>query len=349
MLKLPIAVVQQLISGWLFDVDIQGWFHGVYSSNQDTKNTEESTDWTNWTGKRVDDVWPPEASAVFYQALNQATKDAHHPPKPHRTVLFLNRQPQFFAISAIRLPHRNHHEHHLPHFLIWAQPEHLITDELLQMAFFDALTGLANRRLLHDHITQAIHAACRTGQWGAILFLDLDGFKQINDQWGHAAGDDILKQVAQRLTRAVRKTDTVARLGGDEFVVLLHHLDTTQNTAINSLQLVADHLLQQFTNEAFVCHDTPIHLSVSIGAVLFNQDNATHLNVDELIHQADQAMYQAKAAGRNTSRLFSTPLPAQYFIQNQTNSPQCDGGISHIKRREMTAMKHSIQPRPMEI
>jgi diguanylate cyclase (GGDEF)-like protein len=340
MLKLPIAVVQQLVSGWLFDVDVQGKFHGVYGPKQYVE------EWFSWVGKQVVDVWPSETSTMFHEALTQLFHHLDQTVKSKRAALPLNGKYEFFSMSVLRLPDTGRLQSHLSHVLVWMQPEREANEDLFQMAFFDSLTGLANRRLLYDHITQAVRATSRTKQWGAILFLDLDGFKQINDQWGHAAGDDILRQVAQRLTYAVRKTDTVARLGGDEFVILLHHLDTTKNTAIHGLLCVTDHLLKLLSDKAFVWRLHPVKLSASIGAVLFSEENAPHLNVDELIHQADAAMYQAKAAGKNTSHLALALMPtafdSQNFIQNQTNSPQCDGRVGQIECGEMTSVKQTF-------
>ncbi|MEN9843561.1 MAG: hypothetical protein RLZZ612_1390 [Pseudomonadota bacterium] len=318
MFKVPIAVVQQLVPGWLFDIDVQGRFHGVYGPK------ECPEEWFHWVGRQVVEVWPPETSMTLHEAFAQLLDHVAPTIKATRAVLPLNGGYDFFAMSVFYLPEADDCQAPLSRFLVWIQPEREATEDLFQMAFFDALTGLANRRLLYDHITQAVRASSRIRQWGAVLFLDLDGFKQINDQWGHAAGDDVLRQVAHRLTQAVRKTDTVARLGGDEFVLLLHHLDVTKDTAMNGLRYVTDHVLKLLSDKAFVWRLDPIRLSASVGAVLFNGHNAEHLNADELIRQADAAMYQAKMAGKNTSHIALALMPAatsdaQNFVQNQTN------------------------------
>jgi diguanylate cyclase (GGDEF)-like protein len=117
-------------------------------------------------------------------------------------------------------------------------------DQIQQLAFFDALTGLPNRRLLHDRLTQVLAAIARTAHHGAILFLDLDNFKDLNDSLGHTIGDLLLQQVAQRLTASVRAQDTVARLGGDEFVVVLENLGIEADQAAAQTRAVASKIQQ---------------------------------------------------------------------------------------------------------
>ncbi|PKO46974.1 MAG: hypothetical protein CVU29_04535, partial [Betaproteobacteria bacterium HGW-Betaproteobacteria-22] len=165
--------------------------------------------------------------------------------------------------------------------------------EIENLAFYDALTGLPNRRLLLDRLTQALSQKARDQKGGALLFLDLDHFKTLNDSLGHSIGDLLLQQVAERLTGAVREGDTVARLGGDEFVVMLENLSASHKKAAAQVENVAQKILhalgQPYQLETYETHSTP-----SIGATLFN-DHAS--GIDELLKQADIAMYQAKKAG----------------------------------------------------
>ncbi|MDO8770494.1 MAG: EAL domain-containing protein [Burkholderiaceae bacterium] len=162
---------------------------------------------------------------------------------------------------------------------------------LEHIAHHDVLTGLPNRLLLTDRLSQAIAQARRAGRLLAILYLDLDGFKPINDNWGHAAGDNVLRECAQRLSSNIRMGDTVARLGGDEFVILLTGLTDT-----DECDLAVRRLLDAVA-EPIALDSSYLNLSASIGVSLFPTDGSD--DADILLRYADQAMYLAKAAGRN--------------------------------------------------
>ena len=178
--------------------------------------------------------------------------------------------------------------------------------DIERLAFFDVLTGLPNRRLLIDRLNQAIASSARRGSFGALLFIDLDNFKMLNDTLGHQMGDALLKQVAQRLGECVRAIDTVARLGGDEFVVMLEELSETQALAAAQAELVGKKILTAL-NQYFELDGQQHHSSPSIGVTLFYDHQQT---VDELLQRADLAMYQAKAAGRNSLRFFDPVMQA---------------------------------------
>lgn len=174
--------------------------------------------------------------------------------------------------------------------------------EIHRLAFHDALTGLPNRRLLDDRLQRAMLTSVRSGQFGAVLFMDIDNFKSLNDKLGHDMGDLLLKAVGRRLLAHVRVQDTVARLGGDEFVVVLAELSTSEESATAQAQAVAEKILAAL-NEPYIlatheCHSTP-----SIGLVLFK---GTEVTVEDILKQADRAMYKAKGAGRNTLRFYNT-------------------------------------------
>ena len=179
-------------------------------------------------------------------------------------------------------------------------------EEIERLAFYDPLTGLPNRRLLMDRLQQALVSSARSGRKGALLFLDLDNFKVLNDTLGHDFGDVLLRQVAQRLGTAVREGDTVARLGGDEFVVLLEDLSEHEIEAAEQSQIVGEKVLTSL-NETYTIASHHHHGSCSIGAVLFS---GQHQTVDELLKQADLAMYDAKTAGRNALRFFDPQMQA---------------------------------------
>lgn len=176
--------------------------------------------------------------------------------------------------------------------------------DIERLAFFDVLTGLPNRRLLLDRLNCAIAASVRGRGHGALLFIDLDNFKALNDTRGHHVGDALLKQVAQRLVGCVRGVDTVARLGGDEFVVMLEELSATESVAASQCDMVGQKILHAL-NVPYQIEGQVSHSSPSIGATLFLDDLQS---VDDLLQRADMAMYQAKAAGRNTLRFFDPSM-----------------------------------------
>ena len=177
--------------------------------------------------------------------------------------------------------------------------------EVAQLAFYDPLTGLANRRLMKDRLHQALAISARTEREGALMFIDLDRFKSINDTLGHDKGDMLLQQVAQRLSGCVREGDTVARPGGDEFVVMLAaDLSKAAEEAAVQARVVGEKILTAL-NQPYDIAGDEYHGSASIGVALFGNQR---IPMDELLKRADQAMYQAKAAGRNTLRFFDSAI-----------------------------------------
>jgi len=174
------------------------------------------------------------------------------------------------------------------------------SEEMLwQQANFDSLTGLPNRSLFRDHLNQEIRKAKRTGIPMALMFLDLDGFKDVNDTLGHDMGDILLKEAAYRLQGCVREVDTVARLGGDEFTVILSELQDPGN-----VDRVARHILQRMS-APFKLGDEIAHVSASIGITLYPQDGT---EIEDLLKNADQAMYAAKHEGRNRYHYFTASM-----------------------------------------
>lgn len=169
--------------------------------------------------------------------------------------------------------------------------------ELERMARYDPLTGIANRLLLEDRVSQAVTRARRSGRSAAVLLIDLDGFKMINDTRGHAAGDQILKTLAERFTAAVRETDTVARLGGDEFVVLLEDLDGPEDAVA-----VAGKLLAEAREPFLLAAGGLTWISASIGLAFCPRDGG---DMHVLLRRADEAMYAVKAAGRNGLKAYA--------------------------------------------
>jgi len=184
-----------------------------------------------------------------------------------------------------------------------------------QLAFYDRLTGLANRSLLLDRFQQALVASARSHQEGALLFINLDNFKALNDTLGHDFGDLLLKRVAERLSGCVREADTVARLGGDEFVIMLENLGEQTFEAATLAENVGKKILIALNEEYILC-DHKYRSTPSIGITLFNEYKCKQ-NADELLKQADIAMYQAKNSGRNALCFFDPQM--QININKRVN------------------------------
>jgi len=193
-------------------------------------------------------------------------------------------------------------------------------------AYHDDLTDLANRRLLHDRLHQNIATCNRDDTFGAVLLLDLDRFKDLNDSLGHSAGDEILRQVASRLKSQMREEDTIARMGGDEFVIVLPSVDSNISTVSLKVQAIAEkirlHLSQPYQLNEELCY-----INVSIGITLFPDDAD---DIDDILKHADTALYRAKAQGRNTVCFYhssmQTEVDARLII--------CNGLRSAIKNNE---------------
>ena len=175
-----------------------------------------------------------------------------------------------------------------------------------RLAFYDVLTELPNRRLLMDRLQRALATSGRNASQGALLFIDLDNFKDLNDTQGHDVGDMLLRQVAQRLVACVREVDTVARLGGDEFVVMLQDLGSAAPEVTAQVEQVGKKILLHL-NQMYLLGSLEHHSTPSIGVTLFEDHLQT---VDELLKQADLAMYESKSAGRNTLRFFDPAMQA---------------------------------------
>ncbi|SFU64508.1 putative bifunctional diguanylate cyclase/phosphodiesterase [Pseudoduganella namucuonensis] len=177
-----------------------------------------------------------------------------------------------------------------------------------RQANFDALTGLPNRHMLHDRLAHEMKKARREGLLLALLFIDLDQFKQINDKFGHEQGDALLVEAAARITACVRASDTLARLGGDEFVVIVSGLDH-----VSSAERVAQHIIAALARPFELAGDSG-HVSASVGIAFYPSDAS---EADELLRHADQAMYAAKSAGRNRYNYFTPDLQQAAQLRQQ--------------------------------
>jgi diguanylate cyclase (GGDEF)-like protein len=179
--------------------------------------------------------------------------------------------------------------------------------QVRQLAFYDPLTNLANRRLLDDRLSLAMTASIRSGCHGALMFIDLDNFKLLNDTHGHGTGDLLLVQAAERLKSCVRDMDTVARFGGDEFVVMIGELELSENESVLQARRIAEKIAAMLARPYFLGiessqAETGIEhrCTASIGVALFG---GRQVSRSDVLKWADAAMYQAKAAGENLIRM----------------------------------------------
>lgn len=189
-------------------------------------------------------------------------------------------------------------------------------ERIQRLAFFDGLTDLPNRSLLLDRLQHVLDGCVTSGECAALMFLDLDGFKNINDLHGHHIGDKVLCLAAERLNGVVRVSNTVARLGGDEFVVLLEHLNKQPEQAAIQVEHITALLLATLA-EPYQIDGLELHSSASIGVTLFNDETCS---IDELMQRADLSMYEAKAAGKHTVRFFDPRM--QEAVSERLNLEQ---------------------------
>jgi diguanylate cyclase (GGDEF)-like protein/PAS domain S-box-containing protein len=206
--------------------------------------------------------------------------------------------------------------------------------DIHQLAFYDPLTKLPNRRLLLDRLQQALASSARSGEHGAIIFLDLDNFKTINDTKGHDCGDLLLIEAAKRLQSCVREGDTVARLGGDEFVVMLEGLKGETERVAALADEVGEKILAVL-DRPYLIKEYELHCTSSIGINLFSGHGDS---ADDLLKYADIAMYQAKAAGRNTLRFFDPEM--QVILEAHAT---LQAGLHHAL--EMSEFELHYQPK----
>ena len=194
-------------------------------------------------------------------------------------------------------------------------------EQIRNLAFFDPLTQLPNRRLLLDRMQQALASSARSGREGALLFIDVDHFKTLNDTLGHDKGDVLLQEVARRIAACIREGDTVARLGGDEFVVMLEDLSAQRSDAAMQAEVVGEKILLSLRQAYDLCGQD-YRCSASIGITLFD---APQSGIEDLMKRADLAMYQAKAAGRNAWRFFDPTMQAEVSARAELETDLREG------------------------
>ena len=212
--------------------------------------------------------------------------------------------PEWLSISAVKND-AGETTHYIGAYIDMSRQKEA-EEQVRQLAYYDTLTGLPNRRLLYDRLHQIFASAARLKQYGALLFIDLDNFKILNDTAGHDVGDQLLVQIAEMLARTVRSEDTVARLGGDEFVIVLERLGQDSLEAAAKAEQVAAKVIASVA-EPCVLAGREHHVTLSIGVALFKGDEE---RPESFLKRADAAMYQAKAAGRNTACFFDPAMAA---------------------------------------
>ena len=274
----------------LFEVDLQGVIHHVRAAHPELLVAPPES----LLGLRIADTLPPDAAASCLAALQEADALGHS----HGTTyqMLLGETPQWFELSIARKEGGS--DAPAPRFIALSRD---ITERkkaqahMHQLAYYDALTGLPNRRVLLDRAQQALAARHASGGVGALVFVDLDNFKQINDARGHAVGDALLVQVARRLRHLQTDDVMVARLGGDEFVVLLSRMALDLSDGWVVAQQMAERV-RAALEASHQLHGHSYSSSASIGVTLFPQHGT---GVDDLLREADTAMYRAKKHGRN--------------------------------------------------
>lgn len=285
------------------------------------KAGEQITGWTKEEahGRPISEVMP-----LFSQKTGQPVRNAlelvleqSHAVDLARDVMLIRRGGQEAAIEDSTAPIRNRRGDITGAVMVFRDvtAAQIISQKLAHLAQHDVLTNLPNRVLLNDRIAQAVEQAKRHGTVGAIIFVDLDKFKNINDSLGHDMGDKLLQSVAQRLCTCVRASDTVSRIGGDEFVILLASTQHADDAAVTADKIVAALAAPHLIDE----HE--LLMTTSMGISLFPDDGTTP---DVLLKHADTAMYEAKQGGRNNYRFFKRAMTDAVVERKLIESALCE-------------------------
>ncbi len=283
----PIAI-------WM--VDINGKYQFINKTFCNAMGRSESE---ILCANHLSEVMEPEAAAACIKSDRECLEQ-DYPHLSQETLTFVDGKPHLLEVTKVKFRDDQENITGIIGVGIDITERKAAEEEIRSLAFYDPLTCLPNRRLLMDRLKYALAASVRTGREGALLFIDLDNFKNLNDTHGHDMGDVLLQQVAKRLEACVRQGDTVSRLGGDEFVLMLEDLSNDAIEAAKQTEFIAEKVLAVL-NHPYLLGSCEYHSTPSIGAALFCGHQQT---TEELMKQADTAMYQAKKAGRNAFRFY---------------------------------------------
>ncbi len=304
------AAILNAIPDLLFEIDIDGRYLDYHSPNADLLAAPADS----LIGRTLAEVLPPAASAECMAALRAAAEAGTS--SGHQYQLQLPQGTSWFELSIARKATSDGHK---PRFIVLSRDitERKAADQRIsRMAYFDSLTGLPNRQSFHNRVDREIRRATRHGTQLAVLFMDLDGFKNVNDTMGHSAGDLILQWAADRLGQGLRPSDALsrpmplddeapgdlARLGGDEFTALILDVHRPEDA------LMVAHRIGELMRRPFYLEGRAVTLTTSIGIALFPVDGA---DAATLLKHADTAMYHAKNSGRDNAQLYSASLTEQ--------------------------------------
>jgi diguanylate cyclase (GGDEF)-like protein/PAS domain S-box-containing protein len=288
----------QAVPDLMFEIDRSGRYLNVWGGRGHQLAAPEK----QLIGRSVTEILPKAAAEEVMRALTEAELNGHSSGR--QIKLPLNQGECWFELSVARQSNENVAD---PVFIVLSRDitaRKQAEEEIRNLAFYDVLTGLPNRRLLVDRLRSALAISARSSYYGALLFLDLDRFKILNDTLGHDYGDLLLIEVAARIKHCVREIDTVARLGGDEFVVLLEEVDEHAEHTSQKVAMIAEKIRASLSSPFFL-KGNEYHSSPSIGVCLYRDNEAT---VDTLLKHADMAMYQVKGSGRNGVRFFDPAM-----------------------------------------
>ena len=282
----------------MLEMGLDGTYHDYHAPRSNTSFPPAEF----FLGKNVTDVLPAVAAQSVMSALREANLQGHS--EGQEFALSTEKGTLWFEISLTKKVGKATNE---PRFIVLSRnvtQRKASEVEINKLAFYDPLTALPNRRLMLDRLRQALSVSARSGRFGALLFIDLDNFKILNDTQGHDMGDLLLQQIALRLTQCIRLGDTVSRLGGDEFVVMIEELSDCREDAATQAEMIGEKILLTISQPCPLA-GLDYLITPSIGITLYSD----HLqSTDELLKQADLAMYQAKSAGRNTLRFFDPAM-----------------------------------------